>query len=49
MKHAARFLLVFGGLALWLVMCVWFFVRTIRSLANAASQKAMPNPKTWLF
>ncbi len=41
--------LVFGGLALWLVMCVWFFVRTIRSLANAASQKAMPNPKTWLF
>ena len=41
--------LVFGGLALWLMMCVWFFVRTIRSLANAASQKAMPNPKTWLF
>jgi len=41
--------LVFGGLALWLVMCVWFFVRTIRSLANAASQRAMPNPKTWLF
>ena len=41
--------LVFGGLALWLVMCVWFFVRTIRSLANAASQKAFPNPKTCLF
>ena len=41
--------LVFGGLALWFAMCVWFFVRTIRSVANAASQKAMPNPKTWLF
>ena len=48
-EHSTMSVLVFGGLALWFAMCVWFFVRTIRSVANAASQKAMPNPKTWLF
>ncbi|MEL7691746.1 hypothetical protein [Citromicrobium bathyomarinum] len=47
--HSAMIVVVFGGLAIWFALFVWYCVRTIRSLANAASQQAMPNPKTCLF
>ena len=47
--HSGMIAVVFGGLAVWFVMFVWYCVRSILSLANAASQSPMPNPKTWLF
>ena len=41
--------LVFGAILVGFLMFVWYCVRSILSLANAANQRPMPNPKTWLF
>lgn len=41
--------LIFGAVALSFILSIWFIVRSILSLANAANRRPMPNPKTWLF
>ncbi|MBD58803.1 MAG: hypothetical protein CL808_01590 [Citromicrobium sp.] len=45
----AMIALIFGGIAIGFLLFVWYCVRCILSLANAANQRPMPNPKTWLF
>ena len=37
------------AMLLGFLMFLWFCVRSILSLANAANRRPMPNPKTWLF
>ena len=41
--------LVFGGVLIGGLLSLWYIVRSILSLANAANRRPMPNPKTWLF
>ena len=40
---------IFGGIGIGFLMFVWYCVRSILSLANAANRRPMPRPKTWLF
>ncbi|MEL7687016.1 hypothetical protein AAG596_06800 [Citromicrobium bathyomarinum] len=40
---------IFGGVGIGFLMFVWYCVRSILSLANAANRRPMPRPKTWLF
>ena len=37
------------AMLLGFLMFLWFCVRSILSLANAANRRPMPSPKTWLF
>ena len=39
----------FGALLIGFLLFVWYCVRSILSLANAANRRPMPSPKTWLF
>lgn len=41
--------IVFGAMLIGFLLFVWYCVRSILSLANAANRRPMPNPKTWLF
>ena len=38
-----------GAMLIGFLLFVWYCVRSILSLANAANRRPMPNPKTWLF
>jgi len=38
-----------GGMLTGFLLFVWYCVRCILSLANAANRRPMPKPKTWLF
>jgi len=41
--------MVLGSIVLGFLMFIWYCVRSILSLANAANRRPMPNPRTWLF
>ena len=41
--------IVLSGMVIGFLMFVWYCVRSILSLANAANRRPMPNPRTWLF
>lgn len=41
--------LVFGSILVSFLLFVWYIVRSILSLANAANRRPMPKPKTWFF
>lgn len=41
--------MVFGSIGLSCLLFLWYIVRSILSLANAANRRPMPKPKTWFF
>ena len=41
--------MIFGGALIGFLLFIWYCVRSILSLANAANRRPMPKPKTWLF
>ena len=41
--------IMFGAGLTGFLLFVWYCVRSILSLANAANRRPMPSPKTWLF
>ncbi|MDE1467331.1 DUF4870 family protein [Aurantiacibacter sp. D1-12] len=46
---AGFFLLMFGGMGVFLLSAAWFAVRCVLSLVKAGEKRPMPRPETWLF
>jgi len=46
---AGFFLGMFGGMALFLLSAVWFFIRSILSMVKSGNQQPMPRPETLLL
>ncbi len=46
---AGFFVMMLGGMGVFLLSAAWFCVRSVLSLVKAGEKQPMPNPYTWLF